>query len=309
MTNGRVDPCRYHADRVTCPLHATREPARAQGDGRGLLSPSKDLVDLATLLHQSRDPAGGWYLLADQRNWLEKNLVMALATKTHGAMIRVLEAGTASLVHHYSYRAILAEVIRKLENELCIELTVVDRCVYPIVQIESLENRIGNGVDVPTEIDAGGNRIRIDRTFSEVVDNADRSADRIRTEVLVMDLQDTEAMSRLGSFDIITEHLLTPVLAFQSGEIGKIRENYAALLKAGGQLIAASTIVSEHPFYSEFSRIHEKNGMKELRERGERVWNPFDSKMHLVENFLQKGVPQYLDVSLINQLSIYEKQL
>ncbi len=122
-----------------------------------------------------------------------------------------------------------------------------------------------------------------------------------------MDLQDTEAMSRLGSFDIITEHLLTPVLAFQSGEIGKIRENYAALLKAGGQLIAASTIVSEHPFYSEFSRIHQKNGMKELRDRGERVWNPFDSRMPLIESLLEKVTPPHLEVTLSNQLSVYEK--
>ena len=303
----RLYPCPYHADRVSCALYATRQPATAHGDDRGRLLPSRELIDLAALLQQSRDPAGGWYLLADQREWLEKNLVLALGSKARGAIVRVLEAGTASFVHHYSYRAILAEVIRKLEKDLRIELTVLDRCAYPILQIASIENRIGRGQEVPTEIDAGGNKIPVDSTLGEIMDSALRSADQISTEVLVMDLEDTESMTRLGLFDVITEHFLTPVLTVQSIEIGKIRENYAALLKAGGQLIAASTIVSEHPFYSEFSRIHEKNGMKELRDRGERVWNPFDSRVPLIESLLEKVTPPHLEVTLSNQLSVYEK--
>ena len=307
IKKGRLYPCPYHADRVSCALYATRQPAIAHGNGRGRLLPSSDLSDLAALLRQSRDPAGGWYLLADQREWLEKNLILALGSQTRGTSVRVLEAGTASFVHHYSYRAILAEVVRKLENDLRIELTVLDRCAYPIFQIASIENWIGRRREVPTEIDAGGNQIPVDSTLAEIMDSALRSADQISTEVLVMDLEDTESMTRLGSFDVITEHFLTPVLKVQSRKIGKIRENYAALLKTGGQLVAASTIVREHPFYSEFSRIHEENGMKELRDRGERVWNPFDSRVPLVESLLEKVTPRHLEVTLCNQLSVYEK--
>jgi len=304
MQDSRLIPCDYHKERVCCPIYATQR--RAVKNHRVARLPSTDdIKGLARLLYTRREPAGGWYLLREQRDWLGENLFQILKDKQDGATVNILEAGVAGYTHHYTYLSIIADVLQRLNNDLRISLTVVDRCAYPIMQIQAVDKLLASGRILPGEVRIDGASFSIDEHFTRVMNIKTRAFERIRTALSVEDLNDSDSMMQLGRFDIITEHFLPPVLESRSGEIAEIRDAYSKILVPGGRLLCASAIVSEHPFYSEYAKIHRDCGLENIKEASELVWNPFSIETELIEKFVKRKNPRGFDAPLENILSVY----
>ncbi len=305
IQNSRLIPCNYHKKRVNCPIYATQHKAtRKNGRVAGLPS-THDIKELARLLYKRQHPAGGWYLLREQRDWLGENLFQILRDKHDGTTVNILEAGVAGYIHHYTYLSIVADVLQRLNNGLRISLTVVDRCAYPIMQIAAVDKLLASGFTPPREVRIDDASFSIDEHFTQVMNIETRAFERISMVLSVGDLNNSNSMMRLGSFDIITEHFLPPVLKFRSGEIAEIRDVYSKILAPGGRLLSASTIVSTHPFYSEYANIHRNCGFENIEEASELVWNPFSVESELIEKFLKRENPRGFDVPLENILSVY----
>lgn len=305
MQNSKLIPCNYHKQRVNCPIYATQHRATRKNGRVASLPSTHDIKELARLLSEHRQPAGGWYLLREQRDWLAKNLFQILKDQNDGITINILEAGVASYIHHYTYLSIIVDVLQKLNNGLHISLTVVDRCAYPIMQIAAVDKLLASGFTPPDEVRIDGASFSIDEHFTRVMNTKTRSFERISMVLSVEALNNSNSMMQLGRFDIITEHFLPPVLQSESGEIAEIRDVYSKLLTPGGHLLSASTIISEHPFYSEYAKIHRDCGLENIEAASELVWNPFSVGAELIEKFLKREPPREFDVPLENLLSVY----
>ena len=195
--------------------------------------------------------------------------------------------------------------MQRLNNDLCISLTVVDRCAYPIMQIAAVDKLLSSGFTPPREVSIADERFSIDENFTRVVKIENQAFERIHTVLFVGELNDSYTMKRLGGFDIITEHFLPQVYNFRSSEITEIRNVYSKILVPGGHLLSSSTIVSGHPFYSKYAKIHRDCGLENIEEASELVWNPFSVESELIEKFLKRENPQGFDVPLENILSVY----
>ena len=106
----------------------------------------------------------------------------------------------------------------------------------------------------------------------------------------------------------LLEHFLPPLLKCRSAEIAEIRDVCSKILAPGGRLLSASTIVSGHPFYSEYAKIHRDCGLENIEEASELVWNPFSVETELIENFLKRENPRGFDVPLENILSVCQRE-
>jgi len=306
--NSRLIPCDYHKHRVNCPIYATQHRAIRENGRVATLPSTSDIKELARLLYERQYPAGGWYLLREQRDWLGENLFQILKDKHDGATVNILEAGVAGYTHHYTYLSIIADVLQRLNNDLHISLTVVDRCAYPIMQIAAVDKLLASGSTPSGEIRIEGASFSIDKHFTRVMNIETRAFERIITVLSVGDLNDGDSMMQLGSFDIITEHFLPPLLKCRSAEIAEIRDVCSKILAPGGRLLSASTIVSGHPFYSEYAKIHQDCGLENIEEASELVWNPFSVETELIENFLKRENPRGFDVPLENILSVCQRE-
>ena len=111
----RIIPCGYHRDRaenVIMRLDPLRNPGGDLQQER-TIEPTACFIELAKRLDRhGAPPAGGWYLVAEQRNWLIKQLSDAISVST-APEVRILEAGIASHNHHYSYLDLVSQALQQ----------------------------------------------------------------------------------------------------------------------------------------------------------------------------------------------------
>jgi nucleoside 2-deoxyribosyltransferase len=233
VEDGRIVPCRYHSNRVSCSALKLREDAILRGpNGAGAhLGPGiRAYFDASAA---GRPAAGGWYLVHEHRVWLEKQLVWFLSQR-RDRPVHILEAGVAGAVHHYTYVSIIAAACRAARYEQTIKLTVVDRCALPIATIKALESGVKNKrwpALAKKRIDVGGVPVPVQDDLREILRTLHPFLVHISTHAKVADLRRPDVATLLGSVDIVTEHFLTSFLDGRNQyEIEAVRSRYEAVL-------------------------------------------------------------------------------
>jgi SAM-dependent methyltransferase len=307
-------PCGYHANRAHSSTFGITKQVLEVESGElgytGSLVPHRELENLAGLLQKGdADPAGGWYLVKEQREWLEARLFDILEPRQgSGETIRILEAGVASFVHHYTYLAILKSVLDRLEDPPRLAVTVVDKCVFPILQIAAVERALAAGIRRPRRLDIGGQQLFIEGEFLDVMNPSRRDFGRISLDLWVRNLGEMEAVAQLGKFDVITEHFLTAVLDQQIEQITSIRQTYARILKPGGYLLCATGIVKKSPNYEEYVQLHPRLGFRSIDAKTLFVWDPYGFAREELVDFSLGRRSEKLAFSLDNTLTAYWKE-
>jgi len=306
--------CGYHENRAkSVPYGIESNAIKIVSKYAGLLTPTQDIKNMAKLFEQGRDPAGGWYLVKEQREWLRKNLYTIFSKqmehkKPWDSPIRILEAGVASFIHHYTYLRIISDVLNEIDKNLRISLIVVEKCIYPIAQIAAVERELANAIRKPKSINLENNvSINITKEFLSIMNQEHRLFGNINTELWVGDLTNPIEISRLGMVDIITEHFLTSVFdkRIRENEISLTRKTYGKILKLGGFLLTANGLTSESPSYENFIKLHRLNNLAEIPEQTETVWDPYGLKRESLISLLYQE--KDIQVLLDNTMSVFQK--
>jgi hypothetical protein len=277
LDNGRIIPCAYHKDRANNALFAIREIATKKQESydSGIIYPSTEFIKLAKKFQQGqRAPAGGWYLVKEQRDWLRNSIFEIVRTKKGRKTIRVLEAGSAGYIHHFTYLSIINEVLAILGDDFNLEVTVVDKCLFPLLTIEIIINNMAKLRD-NTKLDVAGYSFEVDGDLiTFLLDHRLIGSPQLKLNVVNCNLADEQNIKALGKFDVVTEHFLTAVIE-NFDTIERVRNGYSSLIEDGGYLLCAGGITrgTNKDAYFRFLRMHEANKFQLIEE--ELVWDPY----------------------------------
>jgi hypothetical protein len=310
LEGDRIQPCGYHRDRAhSVPFGLTEDVLAVQpGAQTGFLIPGRDMKALADIFRAGPAPAGSWYLVREQREWIEERLFEILASRRGHETVRILEAGAASYVHHYTYIAILRSVLGRLHDPPRIALAVVDKCLYPILQIAAVERDLAAGMRRPRTIRVAGQPIHIDRRFFGIMSPQLRDFGRISTELWVRNLERPEDIAPLGRFDVITEHFLTAVLDQELEQITRVRSVYCRILVPGGYLLCATGINKASASYQGYEEIHPELGLRKVDEKTQDVWDPFGLVKEELLQFSFGKHASRVPCALDNSMAVYRKE-
>jgi len=274
--------CGYHHDRLACTAFKIDQSVTG-GARTAILRPTRDVRELARLFQTGSSPAGSWYLVREQREWLESRLEEILTEHRSTGTIRILEAGAASFVHHYGFLSILETVLRRLPAAPRVDLTLVDKCLAPVLQVDAVEALLAEGLRRPRRwtpfkarsVTRLGMTLNIDRRFAEMMNTRRRSFARISCDLRTLDLRHVGSIRALGQFHLITEHFLTSVLDRFMPDIRAVRQTYAAVLVPGGHLLCASGLTSRARSYQQYQQLHEELGLHSVAEHTRACWDPY----------------------------------
>lgn len=288
MDRGRIVPCGYHRDRAEISVHALAE---------NLIMDKAELMmgwfPETTSFHElavgfsagGSPPAGGWFLVKEQRDWLRGSLVRILKS-LRDPVLRVLEAGTASHNHHYTFETILHEALLEAGTDHTIELVVADQCLFPLLAIETMAE-LGLPKLLETKsMEIAGFSLTIDDSLLRLLaDTQIWEFDRIVRKTLHADLMSPRELVQSGTFHLITEHFISAVIN-NSALLEEFRKTYAAILRPGGVLLCACgiTLNRNREEYQWFREMHWDLGFQ-LKET-EYVWDPYGMSREMVVKHL-----------------------
>lgn len=303
-----IEPCKYHLDRactVAMPLEETI-PWDMSGF-TGKMPPSDKFKDLAHRLAYDKDlPAGGWFLVKEQRDWLKTRLIKIFNSyPKEKKEINILEAGVASYVHHFTYLSILKDALDESGlKHINLKVTVIERCCFPLKCIETINKSCFVNIK-NSEVDIYGNEIRMDNFLIELIENKKIfESDQILVELIEEDLRSLRGKVQL-KFDIITEHFITAV-AENWDDIVAIRKSYSNILEENGFLLCACgtkySFDKEDQKRTRFLDLHERKGFNQIEEIA--VWDPYGMKKN---DFLQLLDNKEVEVEFDNEMFIFKK--
>jgi len=307
----QLSPAGYHRDRALNKIFCIEENVEKIDGRKGSISPSPTFIKLAEMFQDNvPSPAGGWYLVKEQRDWL-KNSIIKIARKKYEKdglkEINILEAGVASFNHHFSYLIILKEAILELDYpDIAFNVTVTDKAFYPLFCIDEINKTTFEAIVNQRFIKVFNNEVPINDAFIETMQTSKvLDFDRIRVRTKQYDLSDDQNTFQLGRFEIITEHFITSVIDnFQI--VNQIRATYAKLLKEGGFLLDASGIAPHvhGDRFDEFLDFHEDHGLMDYPGRMN-VWDPYGMRPTDILRLLKgETIEAYFD----NGLYIFRKE-
>ncbi|WP_299116511.1 hypothetical protein [uncultured Winogradskyella sp.] len=290
--NGKIHPCDYHKKKWNSSIHKLSDSSglnNVDDSNHQIHFVTPDIIKLSKLFNSSKDPAGGWYLVQEQRMWLEEELVSIfsnyLNSKTN---CRILVAGVASYVHFYTFLKIVisAADISKLSLTK-LEIDVVDKCIYPLNQIAAIESNLRNKHKFlfRNSFSVFNEKIKIPRDNLKFLKKIRNDVRKINIRLFLRDLRQLEDIHALGKYSIITEHFLTSMLYKQEGLIKKTRESYKNLIDRNGSLLIA-TGVPNNDFFLKFIDLHENNGFKLVEKKTKWVWDPYGHAREQLETLL-----------------------
>ncbi len=252
-------------------------------------------------------PAGGWYLVREQAEFLLNQLVKIFNGFPKGATIKILEAGAASFVHHYTYVSILLDALKICRNDLKLELTIIDFYHFPLHQIKEVGTRIIlsklKNEDIEFSYSDSLNlKIRIKKDFIEFINSKFdcEGFNKIKWDIERFDLSSSELNKNKFKFDVITEHFLTVPVIDHEEWITAIRKNYSSFCDSKLYLIVAYGNISEilASKGKNYVQLHEEMGFK--LNASQQTWDPYDLK----DDHFNKSEGDI--VSTINTLSCFE---
>jgi len=315
----------YHQNRARGTFFGlSTEVETDPGSYQARLLANEEVRTLARLLRdETSKPAGGWYLVREHRQWLAERCREVFARHTEPRPLRILEAGVASYLHHFTYLSILGEALAGLSRPPNVELVVADICFYPLHQIEVVGEFLPRLFRTPSLL-RRFRRCRIDYEYTDETGalrrepplEADRallsfllaSWEKIRAIQTTVWHQDLSAESHLRQeerFDLITEHFLTSMSDKNLPYIRKIRRGYQQILRPGGRLLCAAGLTHLHADrekYQEFLALHARSDLNLLSE--EHVWDVYDLDPDQVQDLFQ-GRAVFVEKE--NNLMVFER--
>jgi len=306
-----INPSGYHRDRATNTIYRIEDKVIVKKKSIGFIPPLPTFTELVKMFKVNiPSPAGGWYLVKEQRDWLKKFLLEIVDDlyKNEGKReIDILEAGIASFNHHFSYLLILKEVIDELGyKDLILNLTVTDSAYYPLFCIDRINKLTIDKLYNKRELTVFNNKIPLADSFLTFIRESEiLFFNQINTKTKQYDLTDSESAFNLGRFDIITEHFITAVIDnFQI--IKLIRKTYSKILRENGYILNASGITPHihDKQFDEFLDIHEELGL--MQKERINVWDPYGMRTKDLLKIL-KG--ETIETPFDNSLFVFKKTI
>lgn len=280
------DPCGYHEDRLgneICKISAVRMDSDNPMQRHVPAEP--EFIDLADrLTGHGAPPAGGWYLVAEQREWLLRELVKCFRDR-RGTDVRILEAGIASHNHHFSYISIVRDAVRRADADVRVEVVVVDKCACPIFVSKWVWERLAEHAATASFENCP---VPLHGQFAEFVRSDVEQGPPLQQRFVVGDLTDVSSLGfPANSFDIVTEHFISAVLD-SIPLLREFRRTYSELLKPQGILLTAfgATPRLRQTEFTELLDIHEECGFTLLDY--DYVWDPYGLRAEVLTS-LREG--------------------
>jgi len=301
--NGTLKPCGYHRNRTDNTIYAIKENIlKKENDFQtGVIPASAQFKEFGKkFLTDEHQPAGGWYLVKEQRDWLKDTLFQVINGKNFDGTVHILEAGVAGYAHHFSYLMILKDLQALLNQDLKLEITAVDKCIFPLSAIEAINKGVIQEVKGQPVLDLSNYTLVLNRDNLDAIEkNNLTGCDHLSVTIKEVDLTLEEEVSRLGTFDIITEHFLTAVIE-NFDLIKRIRKIYAKILTPDGHLLCACGISRgrNKSEYLNFLDTHVQNGLELVHEK--LVWDPYGMSRENILNLMDnKDVNTFFDNSMM----------
>jgi hypothetical protein len=311
-----IKPCDYHLGRSKTKLFEINEENAIifrNNHSAFLNHNSKDIKKIARMLIKDEEPAGGWCLVKEQREWLKERVSEKIdEVKRDGRKeFNVLEAGVASYIHHYLYQKLITECLREkgcLGNENLIKtiIHIIDICKYPIEQIKKIEIALSDGLAEQkwlTIVD-GVEPILLSYDFLDIIDSKSRYFSEISLNPLDFDLSDPAVKTKINKVDIITDHYLFSFI--DNAKITDVIDNYSFLLKENGYLLQIYGVIEGTPRYDEYVNLFTSRGFEKIGTKTKAfIWDLYDIDKEQI-----KRITNYSDdipITLENTLFAFRK--
>ena len=292
-----VSACKYHLSRCNCTIMAIKDgggaPAYSITDSinQAICIKTRDVRRLFRKMEGNFQVAGGWYLVAPQREWLQDRMERIMQAK-NGNQLRILVAGVAGYAHFFSYMNILFEAAQKvsfpLEN---LQVDVVDKCLAPLLEIKCFYDMVKQKKRViPLFKDLGPMRMRFNLRNLWFIYRMKESLRKCKIKTFQATLEDEPGGNVYRHYDVITEHFLTSMVEKNEDAIVKIRAFYQAVMADGGHLLVASGFPNM-AFYEKFKEIHQAAEFRVVTGSEKKVWDPFGlsrQTIHLLRKLPRK---------------------
>lgn len=302
--------CPYHLSRCNCTIIGITDgggaPVAAMGESINqapcVMSPQ--VRDLFGRMEGNFKVAGGWYLVQQQREWLQGRMEM-LIKDSGDRPLNILVAGVAGYAHFFSYMKILFDAAANAGFPFGnINVDVIDRCLTPLLEIECFYDQVKQTRRfLPYRANFGPLRLHLNPRNWLFIRKMQEPLRLCRINLICTSLQDDAPENLLDRYDVVTEHFLTSMVEKNLDEIARIRQFYRDVVKPGGRLLIASGFPNED-FYRKFLQKHQDAGFKPVPGSGTKVWDPFGlsrQHIHLLRE-LPKDMTQKAFVPLENAM-------
>ncbi|MGV6831156.1 MAG: hypothetical protein ACWA5P_06305 [bacterium] len=293
--NGKIEPCNYHKKKVNSTILKLNNKSGKiiPNSSHQIHEITEDIKELSRLMANDNDPAGGWYLVEEQRNWLFNRFCKILPEiELNNSRCRILVAGIASYVHFYTFLNIIINAANNTKFNLDnIDIDVIDKCIYPLHQIAYIENRIRHRLFLKPYLRIFDQKVKIPRKNLAYLKKLRSSLRRLNVRIFLRDLRQLEDIKDLNTYSIITEHYLTTFLYKEKGLMEMTRQAYHKLLDSSGSLLVCSGIPNNQ-FFKEFVELHENLNLELNSESIEHVWDPYGMDRHVISSIHKNNISE-----------------
>lgn len=274
--NGQIEACKYHKDRYDSSIFALSDTLanRDNSDEHQVIyNRTPDLLELSNLFCSSKPPAGGWYLVKEQREWLTSKIITKLKIlKTTNNCCNILVSGTASYVHFFTFLKIVTNAAKEADFDLSnITVDIIDKCTFPLQQIVAIHHMLKTRFKIKKSVDVMNFSIKLSKKHIKFFKENKRDFKKITIRLFTGELEKNECT--FVKYDLITEHFLTSMFYKNLQIVKSIRKKYKERIKKGGSILVA-TGVSSKSFLNDFIEIHESFNLL-LKDEIEFVWDPY----------------------------------
>jgi len=309
FVNGKYTPCDYHLSKVNNSVFKLSDSSSniSFGESNQIThTPTPNMIKMSELFNNpGREPAGGWYLVQEQREWLESRLRKIFVSEINKE-IYLLVAGVASYVHFYTFIKIVLDISKEVDFPLKkLYVDVIDKCIFPLDQIASIERVIRiKKKRIPKSIKIHGMKVGIHIDKRILIDSICSDLRLINVRLMQRDLKYVDDFDKRGSYSIVCEHFLTSLFRKLPELVNATRTTYKELLKEGGNLIIA-TGIKDTDYDSKLKSLHIRNGFKLIDEK--KVWDPYGMDYEYIKSIASDRESK-ISVAQDNRLMHYIKR-
>lgn len=301
VVNGRLEPCKYHGDRLEVEFHE-QEPDRdgqREIDDRTIeLLPTKGNLDLFERMQQKRAVAGHWGLMWSHREWLVTRLreLFRQRAKAKERQISVLQLGTAGPIHYAGTAKLIASAANEeLPRGRVVDLCTYDRCLTPVVTVRALLarlNAVGRAKARKADrlsIEAIGLKRTLDASISEAGIWLPEFRNRLAHRIEVCDICAGEGLlDGPITFDAALAHFTFSMWQRDCDALcEQAFKNLATSLKPAALLFAALGEL-HNPAIQDAQYFHDRLGRAGFRLiQQSRVWDIYDLSQEDRRSFLR----------------------
>lgn len=299
FANGCLIPCKYHHNRSASIIFTTTDKGGCRPvniNENTFTSPLVKSPDMNRMIRQLSEGvalAGSWWMVKEQREWLQRHLADVFRAK-NGGRCNILVSGVAGYAHFYSYLHIVFNAAKEAMFDLsCLSVDVIDSCITPILEIANIEkdiresrktllgtvikekyNILGFNVDIPLV-----NRKFINSMLSDI-----RKCSIRAMHCDVMNVGEY-CKERVRRYDVITEHFLLSMVENEPKVIDEIRRSYARMVNSGGHLLVAGGFRSQQAMATVL-QVHATHGFIPHGDDNLKVWDPYGLPMKRLQDIL-----------------------